>query len=47
MLRMIGRVLVGSPLCRDPEAISLFTRYGSAVPVSGRQIAWLPEVLKP
>ncbi|KAJ5382504.1 Cytochrome P450 [Penicillium concentricum] len=24
MLRMIGRVLVGNPLCRDPDAISLF-----------------------
>ncbi|CAI7583247.1 Cytochrome P450 [Penicillium manginii] len=47
MLRMIGRVLVGHPLCRDPDAISLFMRYGSAVPVSGNQISWLPRILRP
>ncbi|OQE41217.1 hypothetical protein PENCOP_c005G04173 [Penicillium coprophilum] len=47
MLRMIGRVLVGNPLCRDPDAISLFMRYGSAVPVSGHQISWLPRILRP
>lgn len=44
---MIGRVLVGHPLCRDPDAISLFMRYGSAVPVSGNQISWLPRILRP
>ncbi|KKK12916.1 hypothetical protein AOCH_000475 [Aspergillus ochraceoroseus] len=47
MLRLISKVLVGDPLCRDPAAIDLFTRYGSAVPVSGGKIAWLPEILKP
>lgn len=47
MLRLICKVLVGEPLCRDPRAIELFVRYGSAVPASGAQIAQLPEFLKP
>ncbi|KAJ5766300.1 uncharacterized protein N7511_003916 [Penicillium nucicola] len=47
MLRLISKVLVGDPLCRDPVAVNLFVKYGSAVPVSGPKIAWLPTFLKP
>ncbi|KAF3403545.1 Cytochrome P450 monooxygenase paxQ [Penicillium rolfsii] len=47
MLRLICKVLVGEPLCRDPSAVDLFVRYGSAVPASGAQIARLPRFLKP
>ena len=47
MLRLIARLLFGCPLCRDPEAIDLFSRYGAAVPSSGQLIAWLPKIIRP
>ncbi|KAJ5192839.1 hypothetical protein N7449_008981 [Penicillium cf. viridicatum] len=47
MLRIIARLLFGSPLCRDPEAIDLFSRYGAAVPSSGQLISWFPKLLRP
>lgn len=46
MLRLLGRVLIGEPLCRDPLAMDLIVRYGVAVPVSGARISWLPTVLQ-
>lgn len=47
MLRLIARLLFGSPLCRDPEAIDLFSRYGATVPRDGQRIARFPALLRP
>lgn len=44
---LMAKALVGYPLCRDPEIISLFSEYGNAVPTSGFFIAMFPGLLKP
>ncbi|KAJ5751608.1 Cytochrome monooxygenase atmQ [Penicillium odoratum] len=47
LLGLITHVLIGTPLCRDPRAIDLFSRYGASVPVSGRRIGYFPRFLRP
>ncbi|KAJ5480649.1 Cytochrome monooxygenase atmQ [Penicillium desertorum] len=47
LLRLITHVLFGAPLCRDPRAIDIFSRYGASVPVSGRLIGFFPPALRP
>lgn len=43
---LTAKSLVGYPLCREQELISLFAQYGNAVPTSGFFISMFPNILK-
>ena len=45
--RLVNRVLVGLPLCRDPGYLRSTTRFAQVVPLTGGIISLLPRWLKP
>jgi len=45
--RMSCRILVGFPLCRDPDFLDLCIRFARSVVTSGAIINLLPSFLRP